>query len=56
MSIIFNTTDKIKYANTKAECRLHQFDEFDVVKLCYDERLNKHQMLCKATTFESTCG
>ena len=56
MSIIFNTTDKIKYANTKAECRIHQFDVFDVAKLCYDERLNKHQMLCKATTFESTCG
>ena len=47
MSIIFNTTDKTKYANTKAECRIHQFDVFDIVKLCYDDKLNEFQVLHK---------
>lgn len=47
MSIIFNTTDKIKYANTKAECRIHQFDAFDIAKLCYDDKLNEFQVLHK---------
>lgn len=53
MSIIFNTIDKIKYANTKAECRIHQFDVFDVVKLCYNEKLNKHQILYKTEYCEN---
>ena len=47
MSIIFSTTDKIKYANTKAACGIHKFDEFDIAKLCYDDKLNEFQVLHK---------